>query len=129
MRRLFTPSTLVPCLIIAAVFAMVVSANIREGRRSRRPSTSAPAFGAAGAPATTREGLAQRVAEMESRLATRPDDFGAAVLLADALIRQTRVAGNAGLANEAEQFLSAALRNHPDHYDAHGCSTMSSASI
>jgi tetratricopeptide (TPR) repeat protein len=118
MRRLFTPSTLVPCLIIAAVIAMVVSANIREGRRSRRPFTSAPALGAAGAPETTRAGLARRIADMESRLTARPDDFGAAVLLADALSRQTRVTGNAGLTLRAEQVLTVALREDPGNYEA-----------
>ena len=40
MRRLMTPSTLVPLVIIAAVAVMVVSANIREGRRDRRPFTT-----------------------------------------------------------------------------------------
>jgi tetratricopeptide (TPR) repeat protein len=118
MRRLLTPSTLVPCLIIAAVIAMVVSANIREGRRSRRPFTTAPALGAAGAPSTTRDGLTGRIAEMESRLASHPDDLRAAVLLADALIRQTRVTGNAGLTVRAEQVLKTALREDPANYDA-----------
>ena len=40
----------------------------------------------------------QRITEMEARLAAQPDDVRAAVLLADALLRQTRVTGNAGLA-------------------------------
>ena len=37
-----------------------------------------------------------RVREMEARLAAQPDDAGAAVLLADALLRQTRVGGQSG---------------------------------
>ena len=110
MRRLLTPSTSVPLVIIASVIAMVVSANIKEGRRSGRPFTIAPALGAAGAPSTTRDGLARRIADMESRLSARPDDVGAAVLLADALIRQTRVTGNAGLTLQAERVLTNALR-------------------
>jgi len=104
-------------VIIASVIAMVVSANIREGRRSRRPFTNAPPLGAAGAPATTRDGLARRIAEMDSRLSARPDDVGAAVLLADALIRQTRVTGNAGLTVRAERVLMSALREDPANYD------------
>ena len=54
---------------------------------------------------------------MESRVAARPDDVGAAVLLADALIRQTRVTGNAGLTQQAERVLKAALREDPENYD------------
>jgi tetratricopeptide (TPR) repeat protein len=117
MRRLLTPSTSIPSVIIASVIAMVVSANIREGRRDRRPFTTAPSLGASGAPATTRDGLARRITEMESRVAARPDDVGAAVLLADALIRQTRVTGNVGLTQQAERVLKAALREDPENYD------------
>ena len=54
---------------------------------------------------------------MESRLSARPDDVGAAVLLADALIRQTRVTGNAGLTLQAERVLMNALREDPANYD------------
>jgi tetratricopeptide (TPR) repeat protein len=117
MRRLLTPSTSVPLVIIASVVAMVVSANIREGRPDRRPFTIAPALGVAGAPSTTADGLARRIADMESRLSARPDDVGAAVLLADALIRQTRVTGNAGLTLQAERVLANAFREDPANYD------------
>ena len=117
MRRLITPSTIIPFAIIAAVVAMVVSANIREGRSSGRPSTVLPPVGAPGAPMTSREGLTTRVADMEARLAARPDDVGAAVLLADALIRQSRVTGNAGLTVRAEQALAVAAKEAPGNYD------------
>jgi tetratricopeptide (TPR) repeat protein len=116
--RLLTPSTSIPFVIIASVIAMVVSANIREGRRSRRPFTTPPALGAFGAPSTTREGLARRIDQMESRLAAQPGDVGAAVLLADALIRQTRVTGNAGLTLRADKVLQTALREDPGNYEA-----------
>ena len=118
MRRLLTPSTSVPLVIIASVVAMVVSANIREGRHARRPFTTAPSLGAAGAPLSTREGLAQRITDMESRLSAQPDDVRAAVLLADALIRQTRVTGNAGLTQQAEHVLKSAVREDPANYEA-----------
>jgi tetratricopeptide (TPR) repeat protein len=120
MRRLLTPSTSVPLVIIASVMAMVVSANIKEGRRDRRLALSRGerALGAAGAPSTTREGLAKRITEMEARVAAQPDDVRAAVLLADALIRQTRVTGNAGLTQQAERVLKNALREDPGNYDA-----------
>ncbi len=117
MRRLITPSTIVPCVIIAAVVAMVVAANIREGRSSGRPSSVPPPLGAPGAPMTSREGLAKRVADMEARLAKRPADVGSSVLLADALIRLSRVTGTAGTTVRAEQVLSAAAREAPGNYD------------
>ena len=117
MRRLITPSTIVPCAIIAAVVAMVVSANLREGRSSGRPSTTLPSVGTPGAPSTSREGLATRVQDMEARLAKRPDDVGAAVHLADALIRQSRVTGNAGLTVRAAQVLQMAANEAPGNYD------------
>jgi tetratricopeptide (TPR) repeat protein len=106
-----------PLLIVAAVAAMVVTANIREGRRARRPMSSAPAFGAPGATPTSREGLAQRITEMEARLSARPDDLGAAVLLSDALMRQSRVTGRTGFTMRAEQVLKQALREDPGNYD------------
>lgn len=116
MRRLFTPSTIVPCLIITAVVAIVVTANIREGRRNERPSTVLPPLGAPGV-TTSREGLAQRIASMEARLRSRKDDVGAAVLLADALIRQSRVTGSGATTLRAEQVLADAYREAPGHYD------------
>ena len=117
MRRLITPSTIVPCVIIAAVVAMVVVANIREGRSSGRPSVMLRPLGAPGAPMTSRDGLTKRVSEMEERLANRPGDVGSAVLLADALIRLSRVTGNAGTSIRAEQALAEAAREAPGNYD------------
>ena len=99
------PNVVVPIAIMVAVAAMVAVANWRDGKRSRQPFTTAPPFGAAGAIQTSREALDRRVKEMEARLQAQPDDHGAAVLLADALLRLTRVTGNAGLALRAEQAL------------------------
>src|SRR5207253_11255686 len=62
MRRFLSPSLAAPVAIVAALAAIVVTANIREGRRSARPFTKAPALGAPGAPATSRAGLEQRIA-------------------------------------------------------------------
>lgn len=116
MRRLFLPSTIVPGLILAAVVAMVVMANLEEGRPHGRPSTVLPPLGAPGV-STSREGLSQRIAAMEARLAASQDDVGAAVLLADALIRQSRVTGNTGSTLRAEQVLTDARREAPESYD------------
>src|SRR5215831_20294336 len=50
---------------------------------------------------TARADLDRTIAAMERRLAAAPADAAAAVALADALLRQTRVTGNAGLAGRA----------------------------
>ena len=118
MRRLLQRQATVPAAIIAAVAALVVAANIRDARRSRRPYTASPPLGALGAPTTSRADLERRVAEMETRLRVHPDDSGAALLLADALLRQTRVTGNAALTGRAEQVLTRVLHDNPASYDA-----------
>ena len=118
MRRFIQPSYLAPSLIIAAVFMMVAYANWRDAARSRERHTVARPLGTPGAPATSREALDRRINDMEARLAKKPDDAGAALALADALLRQTRVSGNAGLAVRAEQALKGALAEDPADYDA-----------
>ena len=117
MRRLLTPSTLVPCVIIAAVAVMVIAANLTEGRRSRRSLTTAATIGPSRSPMTTRDGLDARVAGMRGRLAANPDDVGAAVLLSDALLRVARLTGTADPSIEAEAALTKAARADPGNYD------------
>jgi tetratricopeptide (TPR) repeat protein len=117
VRRLFTPSTIVSVAIIAAVAAMVAVANWRDVRRSHLQSTRPTSLGTRGA-ATGREDLHTRIAELRAAVAKRPGDVGAAVMLADALVRQTRIAGNTGLAIEAEAALRHALDGDPANYDA-----------
>jgi tetratricopeptide (TPR) repeat protein len=116
MRRLFTVSNIVSFVIIAAVAGMVGYANWREGKRSRA-FTAAPPRGVPGS-TTSRADLDKRVKEMETRLAAHPGDVRSAVLLAEALTRQTRVTGNAGLAVRAEQLLKKASIEDPGNYDA-----------
>src|SRR5437762_13410913 len=111
-------SNLIGIVIIAAVAAMVAIANWRDGHRSRNGDTIAAPIGTPGGPTTSREELAQRVNDMEARLAAHPDDAGAAILLADALLRQTRVLGNPGLAVRAERILAHVLSADPSNYDA-----------
>lgn len=118
MHRLLQPQNLVPLAIIAAVAAMVASANWRDIKQSRAPFTAAQPLGSPGAPRTTREDLDRRMRDMEAKLAKAPDDSGAALLLADALLRQTRVTGNPGLALRAEQLVTRVLTDDPGSYDA-----------
>ncbi|HMB79428.1 MAG TPA: tetratricopeptide repeat protein [Vicinamibacterales bacterium] len=117
MRRLFTPSTIVSIAIIAAVAAMVAVANWRDVRRSRAVFSRPLASGTRGA-GTKREDLSARIVDVRARVAARPDDIGLAVTLADALVRQTRITGNTGLAIEAEAALTRALVADPGNYDA-----------
>ncbi|MBI1875124.1 MAG: tetratricopeptide repeat protein, partial [Acidobacteria bacterium] len=111
-------SKIVVGAVIVLVAALVGYSNWRDARRPRDRFTVAPPIGMPGAPRTSREDLAKRIRDMQARLAARPDDTGAAVLLADALLRQTRVNGNAGLARKAEQVLQGALKADPGDYEA-----------
>ena len=67
---------------------------------------------------TSRRDLERTIAAMRERVAAAPGDASSAVVLADALLRQTRVSGNAGLATEAERVLLAVLQHDGQRYDA-----------
>ena len=118
MRRFLQPHTLVPVVIIAAVAAMVASANIRDVRRSRQPYTAAPPVGTPGAPTTSREDLERRVADMERAAAgtSRRQRRGVAArgraAAPDARHRQRRPD------RRAEQVLTRVLHDDPGSYDA-----------
>ena len=53
-----------------------------------------------------------------ARLATRANDNGAAVLLADALLRQARVTADGRPAGRAAEVLKSVLKENPGHYEA-----------
>jgi tetratricopeptide (TPR) repeat protein len=110
-----TRHAIVSITIVAALAGVFLWRNVR---RERPTMTRATLRAAPGAAITTRDGLERRIAEMETHLTSQPDDVAAAVVLADALLRQTRVAGNPGLAKRAEQVLAQALREDPGNYDA-----------
>ena len=95
--------------VVVAVTAIagVSMFAIREGRRHATPAVPAAA------PSTSRADLDRTVAAMERRLADDPADRDASVTLADALLRQSRVTGNAALAVRAEDVARAALRLSP----------------
>ena len=76
------------------------------------------AFADPGAVTTSRDQLARTIDAMTARLKARPDDSASAVTLADALMRQARVTGNAGLARRAEAALDAVLAAKADDYPA-----------
>jgi tetratricopeptide (TPR) repeat protein len=105
-------------LRFAAAVAVLVAVSGCGRQANDRPEAATTLAGAPGGTSTSRAALEDTVARMRARIARSPRDTAAAVLLADALIRQTRVAGNAGLAVEAERALQGALSAHPDHYQA-----------
>ena len=111
--------------IAAATVAAVAPHVISRAKPSRAVDPSraesvsvGPAVGMPGAPPTTTSGLQQRIDDMEARLRAQPDDTGAAVLLADALLRQARATTDSRPAGRASEVLSAVLKEHPGQYDA-----------
>jgi len=78
----------------------------------------APAIGAPGGPASSRDGLHGRVVEMENRLRQNPGDVAASISLADALLRQARAGNDSRPAGRAAVVLENALKEAPGSYDA-----------
>lgn len=114
MSRWLKPSLLAPCAIIVAVAAMVVWANLREGRDRARPSTEV-AITARDAN-TSRDALDRRIADLQTRIAANPDDVSAVMLLTESLIRQSRVTGSGGAVLRADAVVRAARIAAPEHY-------------
>lgn len=103
---------------MGASAAVLPHVSWRGTSNPAEPMSMAPAVGMPAAPPTTAEGLAQRISEMEKRLKEWPQDSGAAVLLADALLRQARVTGDGRLPGRALNLLTSVLKDAPGHYDA-----------
>lgn len=101
---------------LTVAMAVVVAVSGCGRKTIDRRETATPLAGAPGGTSTSRAALDDTVARMRARVARTPGDATAAVQLADALLRQTRIIGNAGLAIEAERVLQGALRTDPDHY-------------
>jgi tetratricopeptide (TPR) repeat protein len=103
--------------LIGAVFGVIAYSNGRA-RRQAPPATAVRPAGVRGGPSTTREELRLTIAQAESALRDHPTDAKTAVLLADALMRQARVSGNAGLTRRAEEALQRVLTDEPAGYEA-----------
>ncbi len=105
--------------IAVGILAAVIPNLQWRGQEDPRWAMSfAPAVGMPGAPPASAEGLAQRISDMEKRLRERPHDSGAAVLLADALLRQSRVTSDGRSTARAGDLLKSVLKESPAHYDA-----------
>jgi len=103
--------------LVFAVAAIAATAAC-SSRAAEPPHAVVALSGTPGGPATSRDDLNRAIAAMRSRLAASPNDSIAAVRLSDALLRQTRVTGNAGLAGEAEQALLTVIKHDVDDYNA-----------
>src|SRR5262245_3235423 len=102
-------------VIVGALAGLIVRANRQERRfasAAARPAAS-PA-----ARTLSREGLLRTIERQLAELDRNPTNARAAVSLADALLRQARVSGNAGLALEAERALKRVLHEEPLEYEA-----------
>jgi tetratricopeptide (TPR) repeat protein len=104
-------------IAIAVLAAVVRNVGWRRSIESADAISVAPAIGMPGAPPSSTEGLRERITDMENRLRERPHDGGAAVLLAEALLRQGRVTGDGRPAARAAEVLKAALKDNPSAYD------------
>ena len=89
----------IPVIVCALIAAGVW---IRDARPTRAYAAMPLAAGTPGGAPTSRDGLAQTIAALERRIADEPGNGVAAARLADALMRQARATGNAGLAIQAE---------------------------
>lgn len=107
----------ISAIAIAALVAVVRNVGWHRGVEATAAVNVAPAIGMPGAPPSSAAGLRERIAEMENRLRERPHDAGAAVLLADALLRQGRVTGDGRPAARAAEVLKAAQQDNPGAYD------------
>jgi tetratricopeptide (TPR) repeat protein len=105
-------------ILAGSIAAVLLQVRWREARDPAETMSIAPVVGMPGAPTTSAEGLARRISEMERRLQESPRDNGAAVLLADALLRQSRVTGDGRLPARAGSLLTSVLKDTPGHYDA-----------
>jgi tetratricopeptide (TPR) repeat protein len=104
-------------LVLAIVAGVIVRANLQQ-RKPAEPAGRLALDAVAPVTVTSRDQLARTVDRMQDRLKQNPTDARAAITLADALLRQARVSGNAGLASTAEQALLRVLKDDPLHYDA-----------
>jgi tetratricopeptide (TPR) repeat protein len=109
--------------VVVAALAGIVAAIVPHliPHPSPRPHEAiriGPQIGTPGAPPTSADGLRQRISEMEKRLSDHPGDVSAAVLLADALLRQARATNDSRPISRASDVLTAVLKETSTQYDA-----------
>lgn len=108
---------LLPWMLVVGVVTIVGVARWRQTPVPPRPEP-VQLIGSLRGPVSSPDGLATRIAQLEQRLQENDEDTGARIALAEVLVRQARVAGNAALAARAEDHLKQALRADPGDYEA-----------
>ena len=112
MAKQPTESPLRRRVMVAVPIALAVAGGVAGLRTLQQPpallalSSSDRAMSSM---TTSRDGLSESVATLTARVAANVSDEHAAVQLADALMRQARVAGDATLPRRAEEVLSATI--------------------
>jgi tetratricopeptide (TPR) repeat protein len=105
-------------LALAGVTLVIALVYARTPRQADASSAPSMAIGDSPEWTTSRESLESIVVRTRARVGADPGDGEAAVLLADALIRSARVAGDASLAIEAERVVRSTLSHAPADYGA-----------
>ena len=108
---------LLPLALVVAT-ALVVVATIRDARQTAAVKAAPVAPPSSPVSGTSRGELTRTVEQMTARIAERPKDGAAVILLADALIRLQRVNNDGRAVITAEEHLRAFLKGNPDHYEA-----------
>jgi tetratricopeptide (TPR) repeat protein len=103
---------------IAIVSLLGVALWQRYHVTARAHEPAPAAIGAPGGPSTSRVDLERTIASLEARVARDGASPMVAPHLADALMRQARVASNPGLAVRAEEVLRRALDADATHYES-----------
>jgi tetratricopeptide (TPR) repeat protein len=105
-------------LIVGLAAAVLPRARITPGSATTDTAAALLDFGGATTPETSADGMQRRTRELEARLRASPDDVGAAVMLADTLLRLARATHDSRPAAHACDLLETALRRAPSSYDA-----------
>lgn len=105
---------IVPTVLMLALGGVIW---VKWRPQEKLPTPPAP-VGSPGGLSTAAADLNRAIADLEARVAKRPNDASAAARLADTLLRQARVTSNPGLAVRAEEVLKAVLDREPTNYDA-----------
>src|SRR5262245_8497096 len=104
--------------LIGAVAGAAPHLIRRQSAHRQTPINVGPAVGMPGAPPTSASGLQERIKDMEKRLHDAPSDVRAAVLLADALLRQARATNDGRPTGRASQVLKSVLTEDPIQYES-----------
>lgn len=107
-------------IVAVGLVAIGIGAASLTRSTKRPPPRAMPAdlIGSLRGPVADAAGLKARIEMLEARVADNADDHTAGIALAEALVRQARVSGNAAHAARAEQYLRNALESDPGDYNA-----------